>query len=43
MLTKHVERALIERHMAKLCLFFKEGRAASAPPLTGESLGFRRP
>ena len=33
MFTKHVERALIERHMARLCLFFKEGRAASAPTI----------
>ena len=33
MLTKHVERVLIERHLSKLCMRFTQGRAASAPTI----------
>ena len=33
MLTKHVDRALMGKHMAKLGLFFEEGRAESAPDI----------
>ena len=33
LLTKHVERALIDRHLKRVCLNFEEGRAASAPTI----------
>ena len=33
MLTKHVERALIDRHIARSSLEFEEGRAKSAPSI----------
>ena len=33
MLTKHVERALIDKHLSRSSLRFEEGRAASAPTI----------
>ena len=33
MLTKHVDRMLLSKHMAKLGLFYEDGRAESAPAI----------
>ena len=34
MLTKHVDRALLSKHMTPLGLYFEDGRAESAPTIT---------
>ena len=33
MLTKHIDRSLMGKHMAKLGLFYGDGRAESAPAI----------